>query len=146
MVRLPLDLLDTEDFSVRAGRTNVQDPAKAARIASTLIEGARRLRKGRPTKQVEAVNQWIQSLERDVIGGDFHRTNELREAIIAAGEEIGAAANESTELQAPQLRDAMLSDALHALTQSSSTLSRGWLVAAALGGILAGIYLGRRFR
>ncbi len=112
--------LDLATFAVRAGRAKPADAARVARATRSLVDGALRIRRGNDglygdvlkpvTKPAEAIGAWLRSIEREVDEGAFHRAAELREAMIAAGEEVDAATRATPA--AERLRGALYSDAL----------------------------------
>lgn len=140
-------------FAARANRAS-GDPSRSIRAGLALVDGAVRIRRGgdglygnveRPiTKQAEAVGAWIRSMEPEILGGDFHRQAELREAVIAAAEEVDAAVAEAPA--ASRLQGALYTDALDALgaQQKRPTSILPWVIAGVLGGILVGVIVMRR--
>lgn len=82
----------------------------------------------------EAVREWLRSLERDMVAGDFHRHAEMREALVAAAEEV----ERSTR---GHLRDALYVDAIGAVS-SPSRIPWRWVVAGAIGGVVGGVVAG----
>ena len=148
-----------EDFATLVKRAPAADPRRVARAASTLVEGAMRIRRGgdglyaavdKPsTKQAEAIGAWLRSMEKDIIGGEeFHRQGELREALTAAAEEVGHAALATPA--ATRLRDALYTDAISVFGAGGGSGSNAqvlpWALAAGLGGILVGVLFARKKR
>lgn len=150
------------DFSARVQNANGES-ARLADAGLNLLQGALRIRRGgdgiygdeptRPvTKPAEAVAAWIGSMKREMSVGSFQRKAELREALIAAGEEVDAAAQATPS--AARLRGALYEDALGALDENSKTKSwfeanssiLPWTVAGVFGGLLLGMYIWRRRR
>ena len=152
---MPSTGLDFQAFAANANRTSAQsvNPTSLARAGHALVNGALRIRHGGNglygtsdksviTKPAEAVGAWIKSMQAEIVGGNFHRTAELREAIVAAAEEVDAATLATPK--ATRLREALYTDALHVLggsdTTSKSNLILG-IAASILGGLLLGLLL-----
>ncbi len=144
-------------FVQRATQARKAEPLQVARAGRNLIDGALRIRRGgdglyaeveRPiTKPAEAVGAWMGSLERQLDSGQpFGRAAEMREALVAAAEEVDAAA--AATPAAERLRSALFSDALETIGGTGGPAAHqsflGWIVAAALGGILIGVLLSRK--
>lgn len=127
------------------------DADKTARAASNLLNGALRLRRsgdgvyGEPpphpiTKPAEAIGAWIASMTREIDQDvPFSREAEMREVLLAAGEEVDAAMPASTA--AARLRDALYRDAIDTVSKGAWRPPRWVLFAgsAALGGLLGGL-------
>ena len=115
-----------------------------------LVQGALRIRgaEERPvTTPAEAVGAWIGSLARDLDSGEFHRTAEMREALVSAAEEVDAAARASPG--AARLRNALFEDALVAIGgQDHRTMMQvlPWVLSGVFGGILIGLFFVKRRR
>ena len=132
---------------------------RAARAGLSLVEGALRLRRTgdglygvppvRPaTKPAEALSAWIASIARDESGST--RAAELREAVVAAAEEVDAAAQATSTPGAARLREALYRDALAEMHIGQSWFSRAasspalpWTLAGLFAGTLIGLLLGR---
>ena len=142
---------DFDFFAERASRASAA-PVDVARAARALVDGAIRIRRGgdglygevaKPNvKQAEAIGVWIKSMERDMERGNFHRAAEMREALIAAGEEVDLATK--AEPKALRLRDALWTDAITVLGSSGSSNNLPWFIAAAAVGLAIGLWLRRR--
>lgn len=152
---------DLTSFAEWTGRAKVNDPVRVARAGRRLLDGAMRIRRGadglygnvdKPiTKPAEAIGAWISGLEREASdsqmgGAPFERSGELKEAVLAAAEEVDAATNataETSQNAASRLRVALLGDAVNALNplaqQRSSVLP--WVISGVLGGTLFGVLL-----
>ena len=142
-------------FLDRTAQTRA-NPALLARTGLRLIDGAVRIRQGgdglygdvpKPaTKQAEAIGAWLHALSADIRPDEpFLRKAELREALRAAGEEVGAA-TQSTPA-ASRYGDALYSDALDVIGSSGTTYHNNfwpWIVATLFGGILVGVLLRRK--
>lgn len=148
--------LDLQAFTRRIGRVQPSDPRRVARAGLNMVDNAIRLRQGgqknvdptdvlgswlysqRPvTKQAEAVGAWMKSIASDIDEDEpFDRAAEMREAMIAAGEELEAATQSLPA--AKRLRSAFYSDALGSFgNQSTMNPLLPWVLA--LGGVLVGI-------
>lgn len=149
--------IDLEAFAQRAQHARKADPARVARAGLNLVDGALRIRRGgdglygeveRPTtKPVEAVGAWIRALEREASSGSpFYRSAEMREALVAAAEEVDKAAQAMP--QAERLRGALYADAIEVLGagDSGSRNLLPWIVAAIFGGICVGLLVAPRLR
>ena len=147
---------DFNAFAARASRTRTKNPALAALAGLNLVDGALRIRRGgdgiygdveKPiTKPAEAVAAWLKDIENSIDDRPFTRSAELREAVVAAGEEVDAAAKAMPASE--RLRSALYSDALTVLGGDLPMSSNfwPWLVATALGGILLGVLISRKRR
>jgi hypothetical protein len=145
-----------DEFAVRAVRPRKADPQRVARAGLTLVDGALRIRRGgdglygaveRPvTKPAEAVRAWLKGISQDIgEDGSFTRAAEMREALIAAAEEVDAAVKATPA--AERLRGALYSDALDVLGSAGPSGWRPylpWFVAAGLGGALIGVLIAKR--
>jgi len=142
-------VLDLQDFVAHATSAKA-DPVRVTKAARALVDGALRIRTGNDgifgnvipvTKPVEAVGAWLKSIERDMIGGDFQRENEAREALVVAAEEVDEAVKAVPK--AARFQTALYADALGALAKGSSSSDQRsfwpWLLAAGLSGLLVGI-------
>lgn len=157
MKELPPSNIDFPTFAARVERAHRADPTQVARAGKTLINGALRIRTGngglfgqveKPiTKPAQAIHEWLKALEREANNGDpFHRSAEIREAIVAAGEEIDKAAADLPT--ATRLRTALYKDALGAIDAigGDAKPSRNylpWILTGVLGGIVIGMLLPR---
>lgn len=147
------------EFSSRVRRVRDSDADNTAQAGLNLIEGALRIRSGndgifgqieRPhTKSAEAVQAWIRSLTSDGENGRT-RLSEMREAVVAAAEEVDAA-TEETKIDGDatsRLRGALFSDALDLLgagaKPSRTWMSWApWIAVGVTSGILVGVLLAR---
>jgi hypothetical protein len=151
-------LHDFEAFAAKAEAAKRADPSQVARAGLNLVDGAIRIRRGgdglygdveKPiTKQAEAVGEWLKSLERDATtsGPAFRRSAEMREALVAAAEEVDRATTLLPD--ATRFKNALYSDAIDVLGESAPS-PRPWLpwvIVSALGGILVGILFSSRKR
>jgi cell division septum initiation protein DivIVA len=98
------------------------------------------------TKPAEAIGAWLESMENELAGEEpFQRSAELREAIIAAGQEVDAAA--AAQPEAARLRDALHADALAILQpkrNENPTSFFPWLLVSLLGGVLIGVLITKK--
>lgn len=132
--------------------TTTRAPAdRMLRAALNLVDGAQRIRRSsapavdgaaevaaRPT---EAVRAWLKSMEPEVVGGDFSRHAELREALVAAGEEVERAAAAAAPAS-ERLPRALYEDALGAIgTTSSLRAFVPYLICGMIGGLAAAVLL-----
>jgi len=154
-------MFDLPTFTSRVTRDRDADPACINRAGTTLVGAALRMRRGgdglygdppaRPvTKPADALSAWFASLAGDM-GSEkaFHRQAELREALVAAAEEVDAAATATGAPSALRLRNALYSDAIDAIIGNdsppvaphSATSVVPWVVAAGLGGLTIGLLI-----
>jgi hypothetical protein len=135
-------------------------PDRVLRAGLHLIDGALRIRHHQPevvggdalafapvsSKSAEAVRAWLKSMEPELRSGRFSRHAELREAMVAAGEEVGKAAADAPS--ARRLERALYEDALTAVggAASDSWLVRAlpWIIASLCAGLTLGVLLGKR--
>lgn len=150
--------LDLQAFTRRIGRVRPADPRRVARAGLNMVDNALRIRRSegqqavdpadvlgswlypnqRPiTKPAEAVGAWLKSIASDIDEDvPFDRVAEMREAMIAAGEEVETATQSLPAAQ--RLRSALYSDALGSFgSQSTMNPLLPWVLA--LGGVLVGI-------
>ena len=144
------------DLDAFAARVNARrsDPRRVALAGRNLIDGALRIRRGgdglygtptRPiTKPAEAVGAWLKAMEREAAAGPFHRQAEMREALMAAAEEVDAAAVAAPA--AERLRGALFSDAIDVIGGDTGGWRPWlpWLLVAGLGGVLIGVFMSRK--
>lgn len=149
MKTLPANL-DFSTFARRTAQAREADPRRLAIVGRNLIDGALRIRHSEPasmgeddvigswlpkvTKPTEAIGAWLKSLNEQVESGEpFFRAAEMREAVIAAGEEVHTAAEASPT--AGRLRSALYADALDAIgTSDKKPPVWPWIVGGAIGG------------
>lgn len=149
MKALPANL-DFSAFARRAAQAREADPRRLAIVGRNLIDGALRIRKSDPpsageddvigswlpkvTRPTEAIGAWIKSLSEQAESGEpFFRSAEMREAVIAAGEEVHTAAEATPS--AGRLRSALYADALDAIGSSDKKPPVWpWIVGGVIGG------------
>lgn len=149
MKSLPANL-DFSAFARRAAAAREADPRRLAIVGRNLIDGALRIRHSEPvavgeddvigswlpkvTKPTEAIGAWLKSLSEQAESGEpFFRSAEMREAVIAAGEEVDTAVQASPT--AGRLRHALYSDALDAIAgQDKKPPVWPWIVGGVIGG------------
>lgn len=153
VVREPAQNDELASFTSRVQNAQRAVPLRALKAGLNLVDGALRIRAGgdgiygephRPvTKPAEALRAWLRSMEPDIRNGTFDRHNELREAIVAAGEEINRAVEHVPA--ATRLRSALYSDATNIIGGWETPKSIvPWIVAASLGGVVVGMLLTRK--
>jgi hypothetical protein len=145
--------LDFPSFLDRIERASTIDPRQATRVTENLVAGALRIRRGvtsdvmRPvTKPAEAIGAWINAIKND---DPEQRGAELREALVAAAEEVDRATTVAPYPNASRMRDALYSDALTSIGDSNksswfSSPTVPWILASMFGGILIGIFFSRK--
>ncbi len=149
MKTLPANL-DFSTFARRAAQARDADPRRLAIVGQNLIEGALRIRHSEPvpageddvigswlpkvTRPTEAIGAWLKSLNEQIESGEpFFRSAEMREAVIAAGEQVHTAAKAAPHQQ--RLRSALYADALEAIgSQDKKPSVVPWIVCGAIGG------------
>lgn len=129
-------------------------PDRVLRAGLHLIDGALRIRREPDvlgvtpvsSKPAEAVRAWLKSMEPEMRAGNFFRHAELREAVVAAGEEVERAAADAP--RARRLGRALYADALTAVGSSSSEswFTRGlpWIIASLFAGMTIGAFLAKK--
>lgn len=148
MKSLPANL-DFSAFARRAAAAREADPRRLAIVGRNLIDGALRIRHSSPstgeddvigswlpkvTRPTEAIGAWIKSLSEQAESGEpFFRAAEMREAVIAAGEEVHTATEAMPT--ATRLRSALYADALDAIGSSDKKPPVWpWIVGGVIGG------------
>lgn len=142
-------VVDFTAFAQRAAAARNVDPRRAAQAGMNLVRGALHIRSqddAPVTTPAEAIGAWIGSMAKEATAGDFHRSAEMREALISAAEEVEEASKASPEKA--RLRNALFEDALGAIGGGELRLSPTlpWILSGVLGGILLGLYFARRKR
>lgn len=151
--------IDFETFATLTNRARKTDPERIARVGLDFIDSALKIRRGgdglygdidQPvTRPAEAIGAWIKNLQHEAHNdpSSFYRRAEMREAVVAAAEEIDTASRLVPTTTVQRLQNALYSDALEEIIGSSGhapTSTLPWIIVGALGGVILGILLAKK--